>query len=76
VFFSGMSSRNEVPEAGGLRPVSPRASVYYPAFDVTPPIYASSIVTNRDTFPTGRMAVYFDGQTPSARSGQEGDRRT
>jgi methylthioribose-1-phosphate isomerase len=53
-------SPDEVLHCLGLRTAAPRASGYYPAFDVTPPDLVTGIVTERGVFEAGRLTEHFN----------------
>lgn len=44
----------------GVRTAAPRASGYYPAFDVTPPDLVAGVATDRGVFAPDRLADYFN----------------
>ncbi|WP_433269216.1 methylthioribose-1-phosphate isomerase [Actinosynnema sp. CS-041913] len=46
----------------GMRTASDRGKGWYPAFDVTPPRFVSSVVTDRGAYDPGRLSEYYDGE--------------
>lgn len=51
---------DEVLSTLGRRTASPRVRGRYPAFDVTPPRFVTTVVTDRGPFAPDRLAAYFD----------------
>ncbi|WP_158892106.1 s-methyl-5-thioribose-1-phosphate isomerase [Amycolatopsis anabasis] len=57
-------SGEEVLSALGRRTASHRVRGLYPAFDVTPPRFVTSVVTDRGAFAPGELAAYYqEGDT-------------
>ncbi|CCH28467.1 s-methyl-5-thioribose-1-phosphate isomerase [Actinosynnema sp. NPDC047251] len=46
----------------GRRTASARVKGWYPAFDVTPPRFVSSVVTDRGAYAPDRLHEYYDGE--------------
>ncbi|ADD41965.1 s-methyl-5-thioribose-1-phosphate isomerase [Stackebrandtia nassauensis] len=55
---------NEVLHALGHRTASTRATGIYPAFDVTPPRYVSTVATDRGRFSPNDLASYYNTDAP------------
>ena len=55
---------DEVLHCLGRRTASERVTGIYPAFDVTPPRYVSTVVTDRGRFAPRDLASYYDGDRP------------
>ncbi|GAA3459444.1 s-methyl-5-thioribose-1-phosphate isomerase [Saccharothrix longispora] len=53
-------SGDDVLHTLGRRTATDRARGLYPAFDVTPPRFVTSVVTDRGAYPPGRLADYYD----------------
>jgi methylthioribose-1-phosphate isomerase len=52
----------EVLSTLGRRTASDRVRGLYPAFDVTPPRFVTSVVTDRGVFAPDRLADYYEGE--------------
>ncbi|HEX6346777.1 s-methyl-5-thioribose-1-phosphate isomerase [Umezawaea sp.] len=53
---------DEVLTARGTRTASHRVRGHYPAFDITPPRFVTSIVTDRGVYAPDRLADYYRGE--------------
>lgn len=54
----------EVLRTLGRRTASDRVRGHYPAFDVTPPRFVTTVVTDRGPLPPGALADYYRGEQP------------
>ncbi|MEV0677879.1 methylthioribose-1-phosphate isomerase [Actinosynnema sp. NPDC050436] len=53
---------SEVLRTLGRRTASDRVRGWYPAFDVTPPAFVTSVVTDRGAYAPDRLHEYYDGE--------------
>ncbi|RKT52877.1 s-methyl-5-thioribose-1-phosphate isomerase [Saccharothrix australiensis] len=55
-------SGDDVLHALGRRTADDRVKGWYPAFDVTPPRFVSSVVTDRGAYAPDRLSEYYNGE--------------